>query len=145
MKTITDLFDEAWKKKEQRGWELVYIMVDLHGVVLPPNYHKHNDLQFISPHAEECLRYLTEQEDVCLILWSSSHVEEILNVRQWLAHRRVFFSFVNENPLEKNTEYADFTKKPYFSIVLDDKAGFEPDDWEDVEVWMTRREMFKMK
>jgi hypothetical protein len=46
MKTITQLFDDAWRKKKERGWQQVYIMIDLHGVVLRPNYHVSNDLEF---------------------------------------------------------------------------------------------------
>jgi hypothetical protein len=126
------LFQDAWKKKRERNWKYVYIMVDLHGVVLPSSYHKTNDLQFIGNYAEEALRLLCQRLDVKLILWSSSHVDEIENVRTWLTPKGITFDFVNENPLEPNTEYADFSKKPYFGIVLDDKAGFEPADWESI-------------
>ncbi len=137
MKTITQLFNEAWKKKEKRGWQYVYIMVDLHGVVLPSNYHSSNDLRFINSYAEKCLRYLSDADDVILILWSSSHETEIEAVRLWLLQKDIGFNYVNENPLEKNTNYADFSKKPYFSIVLDDKAGFDPDvDWQELATWI---------
>lgn len=139
MKTITQLFEEAWEKKNKRGWQYVYIMVDLHGVVLPSNYHVKNDLRYINPFAKECLQYLSSQEDAILILWSSSHAEEILAVRHWMAKDNIFFRLVNENPYEQNTQYADFSKKPYFSIVLDDKAGFEPTDWEELSHWIKKK------
>jgi hypothetical protein len=30
----------------------------------------------------------------------------------------------------KNSEFQDFVDKPYFNVLLDDKAGFDPDrDW----------------
>jgi hypothetical protein len=140
MKSIPTLFSEAWEKKNQRGWKKVYIMVDLHGVVLPSSYHKKNDLQFISEYAKACLQWLTKREDVCLILWSSSHIDEIECVRTWLQGFDIKFDFVNENPLEANTSYADFSKKPYFSIVLDDKAGFEAGDWYWMLQWINKFE-----
>lgn len=140
MKSIGQLFEEAWDKKNQRGWEFVYIMVDLHGVVLPSNYHKETDLQFISPYAQMCLKWLSNQKDVILILWSSSHETEILRVRQLLQKNGVWMSYVNENPIEHNTDYADFSKKPYFSVVLDDKAGFEPSDWRKLADWIAIKE-----
>ena len=146
MKTITQLFNDAWEKKEKRKWEYVYIMVDLHGVVLPSNYHSYNDLQFTNPHAEEVLRYLSNQDDIILIMWTSSHESEISVVRLWLMRKDIGFSYVNQNPLEKNTEYADFSQKPYFSIVLDDKAGFDPDvDWQELSTWITDRERSKLR
>lgn len=143
MKSITKLFDEAWQKKEKRGWEFVYIMIDLHGVILPSNYHKENDLQFISPYAEMCLKWLSSQKDVVLILWSSSHLEEVSRTESWLLDKGIYFSYFNENPIEKNTEYADFSGKPYFSIGLDDKFGFEPSDWEELWKWIQEKEKRK--
>jgi len=146
MKTITQLFNEAWKKKEERGWQYIYIMVDLHGVVLRSNYHVSNDLRFTHSDAIPCLQYLSKQNDVILILWTSSHEKEIQNVLNWLSLWGIHFKYVNENPLEKDTDYASFVKKPYFSIVLDDKAGFDPDhDWSELQYWYCVREMDKLK
>jgi hypothetical protein len=133
MKTITQLFEEACKKKEERKWQYIYILVDLHGVVLKSTYHSKNDLQFIHPDAEKVLRYLSNHKDIILILWSSSHEKEIANVIEWLGNWGIYFKYINENPLEKNTEYADFSKKPYFSIGLDDKFGFDAEfDWSEL-------------
>jgi hypothetical protein len=138
MKSITELFNEAWLKKKERGWNQVYIMVDLHGVVLPSSYHKKNDLRFLSEYTECCLKWLSDREDVCLILWSSSHMDEIECVRNWLKGFGIEFDFVNENPLEANTTYADFSRKPYFSILLDDKSGFEASDWHEMYKWIVK-------
>lgn len=140
MKSISKLFDEAWEKKIQRKWDYVYIMVDLHGVILPSNYHSSNDLRFIDPHVEECLTYLSKQLDVVLIIWSSSHLKEVGHVLKWLEDCGIHFCYVNENPLEADTKYADFSKKPYFSILLDDKAGFEPSDWEELSGWIRKKQ-----
>jgi hypothetical protein len=144
LKTISELFSDAWAKKSNRNWNYIYILVDLHGVVLPQNYHKKNDLTMISPYAEKCLKYLSDQPDVKLILWSSSYENEITVVREWLGYMGIKFSFVNENPLEKNTDYADFSKKIYFSICLDDKAGFEASDWESLLQWIHNKEFYKL-
>lgn len=145
MKTITQLFNEAWKKKEERGWQHVYIMVDLHGVVLNSNYHASNDLKFTHLDTMPVLSYLSNQKDVILILWTSSHESEIKKVLRWLGLYGIHIKYVNENPLEQDTEYASFAKKPYFSIVLDDKAGFDSDhDWSELNTWAYNREMEKL-
>lgn len=45
----------------------------------------------------------------------------------------------NENPECGNTDYADFTTKPYFNILLDDKAGMEMNsDWSLVKSELQR-------
>lgn len=144
MKTITQLFNDAWKKKEKRGWQQIYIMVDLHGVVLNSNYKASNELKFAHSNTMPCLSYLSKQQDVVLILWTSSHEVEIKKVLEWLGLYGIHFKYVNENPLEKNTDYASFDKKPYFSIVLDDKAGFDSNnDWSELLTWSYNREMEK--
>lgn len=145
MKPIFQLFEDIWVKKEEKNWDYVYIMVDLHGVILKPNYHSETNFEFVSEYAEQCLSYLSNQEDVKLILWTSSFESEIKNVLVWLKKYGISFAFVNENPLEKNTEYADFSKKLYFSIGLDDKFGFEPNDWREINRWITFRELSKLK
>lgn len=146
MKTITQLFNDAWKKKNSRGWDYVYVSVDIHGVILPSNYDVQSELALINSHVENVLRYLSEREDVILILWSSSHSDEILKVRRWLlSEYGIDFNYINENPLEKNTLYADFSKKFYFSICLDDKCGFDPNvDWAELEDWMKNIERNKL-
>lgn len=145
MKTVFDLFTDTWRKKEERGWDYVYIMIDLHGVILPSNYHSVNDLQFIHPYTKKDLEYLSDQEDIKLILWTSSYVKEVAAVTSWLANQKIYFDYVNENPDEKNNGYADFSKKPYFSILLDDKSGFTENDWDDINVWIAVREMGRLK
>jgi hypothetical protein len=144
MKSISKLFNDTWKKKDEKNWQYIYIMVDLHGVILPSNFHSSNDLRFLNEHTKDCLQYFSRQDDIILILWSASHNEEITNVRRWLAKEGILFNFINENPLEQNTEYADFSKKIYFNILLDDKAGFEPSDWKEIFEWIRLREMSKM-
>lgn len=40
---------------------------------------------------------------------------------------------VNSNPDEKDTKTGDFSKKFYFNILLDDRAGFQPEtDWLEI-------------
>ena len=47
-----------------------------------------------------------------------------------LSEYNIKIDFFNNNPEAKNTEYGDFTVKPYYNILLDDKAGFDPEeDW----------------
>lgn len=47
--------------------------------------------------------------------------------------------------LEKNNKTGDFRKKPYFSIIIDDKAGFNHYDWPEVyQLFQDARKKFKI-
>lgn len=105
-------------------------MVDVHGVIIPGSWARSNDLQFITQECIDVLRWISDRKDQRLILWTSSHTKELDNLCNWLCTFWIQVDYTNFNPEEKNTEYADFTHKPYFNILIDDKAGFDPvTDW----------------
>ena len=112
-----------------KKWDCIYWMVDVHGVILPPSFHRKNEFRFLHPDAQKVLRWISEQPDHKLILWTSSYKEEIVELGDWLFQQGIVVDYVNCNPDEKNTEYADFSFKPYYNILLDDKSGMTPDDW----------------
>lgn len=118
------------KLRPQRKWDTIYWLVDVHGVIIPGNWHRINDYIFITPAAHEVLQWISNRNDQRLILWTSSYKTETDELVRWLQTNGVKVDWVNENPEEEHTEYADFSRKPYFNILVDDKAGFEPlTDW----------------
>ena len=44
-----------------------------------------------------------------------------------------------ENPEIESNRYANFTKKFYYDILLDDKAGFEPNDWFEIYNFLSKK------
>lgn len=120
--------------RPKRGWKTIYWLVDVHGVIIPGSWHRENDFQFISPIAPQVLRWISHRLDQKLILWTSSYNSEVDNIIKWLNEHFITVDFVNENPLEEHTKYADFSRKPYFNILLDDKAGMDPKtDWKIIQ------------
>ena len=116
----------AFRQKVERKWHTLYVMVDAHGTIIKPY---HDKLAFYEG-AIEVLRWFSDRSDIKLILWTSSHQEEIQDLFTTLWGHGIEIDFVNKNPLEKNSKLACFDKKFYFNIILDDKAGFEPEiDW----------------
>lgn len=116
--------------RPKRNWKTIYWLVDVHGVIIPGSWHRQNEFRFIVPEAKEVLQWISERNDQRLILWTSSYPKETESLVQWLADNWITVDWVNENPEEEHTEYADFSKKPYFNILIDDKAGMEPEkDW----------------
>ena len=114
-----------------RKWDTIYVLIDVHGTIIPGSWHRKNEFKFISEDCAEVLRWFTKRKDIKLILWTSSREQEIDEIVMWLwAFHDIGIDYVNENPEAKETEYAVFGQKPYFNILIDDKAGFEPEkDW----------------
>lgn len=121
---IVALFN-AFEKARKRNWQTIYVFVDLHDTVLGPSYSKDDISRQFHDGAIECLQYLTSRPDVVLILFTSSKNDHIEQYKKMFAELAIHFTYTNENPAEANTAYADFSKKPYMSLMLDDKAGFD--------------------
>ena len=120
--------------KPQRGWDTMYVLVDVHGTIIPGSWHTKNDFRFISEDCKEVLQWMTKRKDFRIIIWTSSTGDEIVGIIQWLASHNIFIDYHNGNPEVRDTEYACFDYKPYFNILIDDKAGFEPErDWAELK------------
>lgn len=121
---------KAFKKNKSKGWNKIFICVDLHEVIITPTYSRLNDGAEIYPHARAVLQRWTEREDVCLILWTCSHDNALRDIRDRLANEGILFDYVNENPEVPSSDICDFSGKFYMDIGLDDKFGFDAaNDW----------------
>ena len=98
---ITKAIQRAYDYAAKKGWDRIYICIDIHDTMIKANY-KHGQIPTeFYPHAIEVLQHLTERPDVKLILYTCSHPHEI-------------------------EEYTVLFKS---HVLLDDKAGFQPHDW----------------
>lgn len=124
--------ERSFKMKSEHRWPEVYFCIDLHGTIIPSgksSSDNKDNLKFY-PHAKDVLRWMNSRKDIITILWTSTPIERLGKVTSWLAENDIVFTYINENPHAKNTERSVFDKKFYFSILLDDRAGFEPQtDW----------------
>lgn len=118
----------------ERKWDTLYVLVDVHGTIIPGSWHKKNDFQFIHPDCKEVLQQMSRSRLFRLIMWTSSKDDEIIEIFQWLYYHGIVVDYHNGNPEVRDTEYACFDAKPYFNILIDDKAGFEPEvDWTEMK------------
>ena len=68
-----------------------------------------------------------------MILYTCSHEKEIKKYLEYFKENNIHFEFVNKNPDVINQKYGFYDDKPYFNVLFEDKAGFDPlDDWEKV-------------
>lgn len=129
---ISDAIRRAFDAKESRGYTTIYWAIDLHGTCLKSNY-ENGVYEFINDEARKGLRKISARPDTKIILWSGCYPDEQQKIIKFFAENEITVDFFNENPLEPSTKTGDFSKKFYFSVLLDDKAGFDPDkDWRNV-------------
>lgn len=122
---IDKLFKE-FEKARTRNWDKFYVFVDLHDTVLAPSYTGDDISRNFHEGAIVCLQELSSRPDMILILFTSSREDHIEQYQKMFGELGIQFQYVNENPEQGNTFYTDFSKKPYMSLLLDDKAGFDP-------------------
>ena len=126
--SIIKSIERAYSLLQERNWDTIYWAIDLHGTCIKSNYVS-GEYEWINEDALKCLQLIRSLKETRIILWSSVYSKEQLNIRKFFYENDVEVDFFN-NSLEKNTETGCFNTKFYFSILLDDKAGFDPDtDW----------------
>jgi hypothetical protein len=112
----------------KKGWDRIFVLLDVHGTIIPSGTHE--SFEFINPECKEVLQWMSRRPEFRLIFWTSSYDAETLALRAWLFKNDVLIDYVNANPEAKDTSRACFDKKPYYNLVIDDRAGFEPEtDW----------------
>ena len=117
------------KSKEEKGYDKLYIMVDIHNTILVPTF-SNNEIYEYFPYAKEVLQELSKREDIILIMWTSCYKDKIEEYLNHFKENGIIFDFVNENPLYKNLDFACFDTKFYYDIGIDDKFGFDANnDW----------------
>lgn len=131
--------NRAINTKISRKWDCIYILVDLHSTVIKSNWSDSELPDQYYDYALDTLYLMTLDPGIKLILWTSSWERDYKLYREHMATQGVIFDYVNENPNEKSNPdgYACFESKFYFNMILDDKAGFEPEvDWEPLRDFM---------
>ena len=138
MWSIQKMFDIAYKTAAERTWDTIYVMVDIHGTIVHNNYSGIAITPY--PRAVEALKMLSDRKDIVLILFSSCYPQDYKIYFDLFSSFGINFKYFNENPSIQNTKTGCFDKKPYFSILLDDKAGFDPDmDWDTILEYYAQR------
>jgi hypothetical protein len=130
MKTLTQLIEGTYAEKRRKKWDKIYWLIDLHQTIITGDYNRFNTGSKIYPHAKEVLDFLFNSHDNVTIIWTSSYLDSMRDVTNRFDLK---FDYNGENPECANTELCDFSQKPYFNIVLDDKGGFDGNvDWEEI-------------
>ena len=131
--SIIKAIERAYKVKKERNWDTLYWAIDLHSTCIEANYSATNTPTNIFKEAIEPLMMLSNDPQVKLIMWTSSHPEQMVLYDKIFRDENIHFDYFNENPEVKTQgtlTYGNYDRKFYFNVLLEDKAGFDPDtDW----------------
>jgi hypothetical protein len=123
---ISNAIRSAFRKMKERGWTTMYWAIDVHDTILPGKYASDQEYE---PYAGcvEVLKWLSDNPCMRIIIFTSSSLADYEKLKEWMLNRHgIRFDYLNENPECPNTDYADFSGKFYFNVLIDDKAGFDP-------------------
>lgn len=132
---IIKAIERAYKKAKEKQWDKLYWAIDLHGTCLKSNYEldKH---EWINDDVRNCMDHILHLPESKVIIWTSTDINQKESVKDLLEEAGCI-SYWNCNPEVSNTETGCFDEKFYFDILLDDKAGFDPEiDWKVIKNWL---------
>ena len=134
---ILSAIKKAFETARRLDWEKTYWAFDVHETMLKPNWDAAQIPTEFYPYAEEALQLLSKREDIVMFLYTCSHPRDTDQYIEFFKARNIHFDFVNENPEIVNTDLGYYDKKPYFNVLLDDKAGFDPfKEWPEILKWI---------
>lgn len=122
--------ETAHKKACERKWDKIFVAVDWHDTICASTYSD-KGAYGIYEEAISALHEASKCSAICLILYTSSYKAVVEEFIQWCkSEHGIVFEYFNCNPEVKNSNYGDFDKKFYYDVIIDDKAGFDPNtDW----------------
>ena len=137
---IAKAIDKALENAQQKNWDKTYWAFDIHETIVKPNWQVGNIPKDFYPHAKECLQLITAQKNITTLLFTCSHPHEIEEYLAFFKSNDIHFDYVNENPEVINLKYGNYDKKPYFNVLFEDKAGFDPvTDWQLVHALVNKK------
>lgn len=129
----TETIIRTHKRFKEKGYANWYWAIDVHDVIFKGNYKRDSDLTWV-PNAKRALKIMATIPEIKVILWTSSHEDEIKRIVNKIETETGLKIFsVNGNPDFSKDDLCNFYDKFCFDILLDDKAGFNYyNGWEQV-------------
>lgn len=137
MKLIFRVLEDSLKAATAKGFDHIVVAVDLHNTIIDSELFNSTEgdltTKINTAIYTDCLRPLRIMSTLStykLMMFSGTEDSILREIIEILAsHHRIKFDFINEYAGDNNTKSQSFSKKPYYSMILDDKAGFTEADW----------------
>ena len=140
--SIIRAIKQSFLDMERKGFDKLYYFVDLHSTCIKPNYTAGAIPTEFYPMAKEALQLLSNSDEICLIMYTCSQPNEVVEYIKFFEENGIKFDYLNENPEVTTMEggYGNYDTKPYFNVLMDDKCGFSGDeDWEPIHTLFSER------
>ena len=92
---ILNSFKNAFVRMEQKHWDYIYILIDVHGTIFTPSYLNKEKYEFY-PYAKETLQLLSKDPNIKLILWTSSTNQAALDYGIVFNRNKIYFDYLIE-------------------------------------------------
>lgn len=143
---LLNVLEKQYNNAIKKNWDKLYIFVDIHDTVIVGNYSETVLPTEFCPEAKEALQYLSQRKDVVLILYTCSWPTEVVKYQEFFKEYGIIFKYCNENPDVMNNRLGYYSQKPYFNVLLEDKAGFVPEtDWPTIVNFFKTRPILELK
>jgi len=127
--SLFNVIRKATERKIQKGWPKLYWCIDLHNTIVPSSKDGIYTVKDVYPFAIDALRVLSDRDDMCIILFTSTADTNLSSILNVFKAERIKIDYINENPECLSNGHSDFSSKFYYDILIDDKAGFYVQDW----------------
>lgn len=142
---------KAYEQAKSRGWSSIYWAIDLHGTLVKSNYTS-NSYEWINGDAKETLKLILSLPESHVIFWSSMYSADQIVFLEWLEDQLELSESIlkyikfNANNNVENTATGCFDEKFYMSILIDDKAGFDPElEWAEIYMYLNEERLCLLK
>lgn len=143
---IINAIKNSFKRAEEKNWPYTYWFFDIHETIIVPNYEAGNIPTEFYPYAKETLQLISKRNDIKMHIYTCSHPHEIEQYNKYFKDNDINFDFINcRNPEVKNEKLGYYDDKPYFNVIFEDKAGFDPKYWKDVKEFLENKPEKKIK
>jgi hypothetical protein len=128
---------KAKVRAEQKGWDYTYWFFDLHETIIIPNYTTEEIPKEFYPDAKETLQMISKRSDIKMHIYTCSWPGEIEKYNAYFKENDIHFDFLfAKNPEVTNEALGFYENKPYFNVLFEDKAGFDPSYWKYVKEYL---------
>lgn len=129
--------EKAKIRAQQKGWSYTYWFFDLHETIIIPNYKAGEIPTEFYPDAKETLQMISKRSDIKMHIYTCSWPAEIEKYNEYFKENDIHFDFLfAKNPEVTNEALGFYENKPYFNVLFEDKAGFDPSYWKYVKEYL---------
>lgn len=135
------LLHTQYERFKIRNWNTLYFVIDVHEVILKPNYETDYAEEYY-PLAKEVLQTLSNRPEIVMIMWTASVHKHREQYMEKFKNDGINFKFHNENPdVAGTTAWGDYESKMYCNVGMDDKFLFDPFiHWQEIREFYNQKD-----